>query len=90
MIHFSLGAYISFQTSSLRPHDNKILRFTFMNKMLVVVQLRLLERLIRFREKDLSTNAQCNFGLRNFVMVKLALKIRNVVEVSLPLRIRAG
>lgn len=63
-------------------------KFTFMNIILAVVQLRLYEKSIKFWEKDLLMNAPCNIGFRNFVVMKPVLKIRKVMDVRLLLKMR--
>lgn len=56
--------------------------------MLAVVWLRLLETLIKFGEKDMLMNARCKVGFRNFVVLKSMLKMRQVMDISLLLKMR--
>lgn len=56
------------------------------DRILAILLPSRFEILLKFGK--ILTNAQCNVCFRNFVVVKSALKIRKVVDVSLPLKIR--
>lgn len=74
----------------LRPKmSGKEFRQIFLvDRILAILLPSLFGILLKFGKKHLLTNAQCNVCFRNFVVVKSALKIRKVMDVSLPLKMR--